>query len=311
LPDGRLVSGGQDAKIWPKDFSGEPEILPQGSPISSLAVLADGRLASGGEDGKIKLWIVDEQKLIAALCLRVGSNFTKGEWARYLGSDASWQPSCQSFGVPSNWQTLDENNGGEPTANNAPSEAWPAAMPASSPPAVPPTGGKESPAPTEPAQPLVARGAAPQSSPQRSLLDASAKESLARASVFGDPGDSGEHEAATPELRGEVESAAPTTLSAPGLPPAGKRTASAPPSASGDLDNSAEHQAATLEGLEDPQPRPAHHPQHITHSASRGNIRASTGTTTAHLNQQELARHRSVAETPDNGILGFFKSLFH
>jgi hypothetical protein len=54
-----------------------------------------------------------------------------------------------------------------------------------------------------------------------------------------------------------------------------------------------------------------HYPQRITHGAGHSNIRALTGDTTAQLNRQELARHRSAAETPDNPILGVFKSLFH
>ena len=45
-------------------------VLTHGGPVTSLAVLSDGRLASGGEDGKIKLWLVREEKLLAALCLR-------------------------------------------------------------------------------------------------------------------------------------------------------------------------------------------------------------------------------------------------
>ena len=80
-------------------------VLSHGSPINSLTALADGRLASGGEDGKIKLWLVDEQKLIAVLCLRAGRNLTKDEWARYIGSDTPWQPSCRD--LPSNWRTPD------------------------------------------------------------------------------------------------------------------------------------------------------------------------------------------------------------
>ena len=60
---------------------------------------------SGGEDGKIKIWLVDEQKLVAALCLRAGRNLTKKEWARYIGSDILWQPSCRD--LPSNWRTPD------------------------------------------------------------------------------------------------------------------------------------------------------------------------------------------------------------
>jgi len=105
LADGRLASGGGNGNIrlWPKDSIGEPVILSHGSPVWSLTVLADGRLASGGDDGNIKIWLVDEQKLIATLCLRAGRNLTKVEWARYIGSDTPWQPSCR--GLPSNWRT--------------------------------------------------------------------------------------------------------------------------------------------------------------------------------------------------------------
>jgi WD40 repeat protein len=107
LADGRLASGGSDGKIklWPKEGTGEPVVLPQGSPVESLAVLADGRLASGGADGKIQLWLVDEEKLIAALCLRAGRNLTKDEWARYMGPETSRQPSCREH--PPNWRTPD------------------------------------------------------------------------------------------------------------------------------------------------------------------------------------------------------------
>ena len=76
LGDGRLVSAGAEIKLWPKEATGEPVVLAHGG-VSSLAVLGDGRLASGGSDGKIKVWLVDEQKLIAALCLRAGRNLTK------------------------------------------------------------------------------------------------------------------------------------------------------------------------------------------------------------------------------------------
>jgi WD40 repeat protein len=110
LKDGRLASasGGEDGtiKIWPDlEGTGEPVIISHGSRIWSLAVLADGRLASAGEDGKIKLWSYDEQKLIAALCLRPGRNLTKDEWARYVDPDTPRQPSCRDR--PSNWRTAD------------------------------------------------------------------------------------------------------------------------------------------------------------------------------------------------------------
>jgi WD40 repeat protein len=105
LADGRLASGGYDGKIklWPKDGTGEPVVLTHGAAVRSLAVLADGRLASGGNDGAIKLWLVKEQRLITALCLRAGRNLTKAEWARYIGSDTPWQPSCRNR--HSNWRT--------------------------------------------------------------------------------------------------------------------------------------------------------------------------------------------------------------
>jgi WD40 repeat protein len=108
LADGRLASGGRDGniKLWPKEGTGEPVVLSHGGGwVTSLAVLADGRLASAGLDGKIKLWLVDEPKLIAALCLRAGRNLTKAEWARYIGADTPWQPSCRDR--PSNWRTPD------------------------------------------------------------------------------------------------------------------------------------------------------------------------------------------------------------
>jgi WD40 repeat protein len=108
LGDGRLASGGDDGtiKLWPKDGASEPVVLRHGGSVRSLAVLGDGRLASsGGTDGTIKLWLVEEEKLIAALCLRAGRNLTKAEWARYIGSDRPRQPSCRDR--PSNWRTPD------------------------------------------------------------------------------------------------------------------------------------------------------------------------------------------------------------
>jgi len=77
LPDGRLASGAYDGtiKLWPKEGTSDPVVLSSGSSVDSMAVRADGRLASGsGYDGTIKLWLVNEQKLISALCLRAGRN---------------------------------------------------------------------------------------------------------------------------------------------------------------------------------------------------------------------------------------------
>jgi WD40 repeat protein len=105
LADGRLSSGDGDGKIrlWPKDGAGEPVLLSQDSPVMSLTVLSDGRLASGGQDGKIRLWLVDERKIVSALCLRAGHNLTKEAWDRFIGSDTPWQPSCRD--LPTHWRT--------------------------------------------------------------------------------------------------------------------------------------------------------------------------------------------------------------
>ena len=106
LADGRLVSGDDvNIKIWPREGTGEPVVLTHGGGVLSLTTLPDGRLASGGTDGTSKLWLVDEQQLVAALCLRAGRNLTRAEWSRYIGSDTPWQPSCRDR--PSNWRTVD------------------------------------------------------------------------------------------------------------------------------------------------------------------------------------------------------------
>jgi WD40 repeat protein len=181
-----------------------------GSGVSSLAVLPDGRLVSAGFDGEIKLWLVDEQKLIATLCQRAGRNLTKKEWTRYIGRDEQWQPSCSAFGVPSNWRTVDDKKSGALAPNNTPAET----PPASSGPAL------ESPA----------------SAPLRAV--------------------------------------------------------------------------ATPIAPENPWPPPAQHSQHVTRMAPHGDMTTQTGNTTDQLNQQELARQKSVASTPDNIISGFFRSLF-
>jgi hypothetical protein len=227
---------------------------------------------------------VNEEKLIAALCLRAGRNLKKAEWARYIGSDTPWQPSCGDR--PSNCRTVDENNGGAPASNNAPAEARPVAIPVSSPstvpstsekaspvperaqppaaqepatqngsqaavaaPLVPPSGEKASPAAPAPvALPPVAQEPAAQISPQPPVLEVSAKEPPVPAPVFGDPGNSG-------KLRVIATPVAPNN----------------------------------------PGPRPAQHSQHVAHTAPHGNMPTPTGNTTSQLNQQELARQKSVS----------------
>jgi hypothetical protein len=206
----------------------------------------------------------------------------------------------------------------EVSAPETPGEAKAAASTALSASGSPPITKQASPAPPSASGELAAIGerevATPEAPkdpgprPPPPVLETSAKASPAPAPVFGNPGDSGEHKPATPEPRGEAEPTGPTAVLVSGLPPAGKKMASAPPSASGDLAAIGEREVAAPEAPKDPGP---HHSQHNTHTASLGNIPASTGNSTAQLNQQELARQRSVAGTSNNGILGFFRSLFH
>lgn len=59
LQDGRLASGGDQIKLWPKDGRGARDILQHGSPVWALAVLPDGSLASGGTNNQIKVWPKD------------------------------------------------------------------------------------------------------------------------------------------------------------------------------------------------------------------------------------------------------------
>ncbi len=92
-----------DIKLWPKDGSREPVVLQHGNLVQALAVLTDGRLASGGLGGAIKLWLLEEEKLRRPLCLRASRNGSKDEWARYIGPDTPWQPSCRDR--PSHWCT--------------------------------------------------------------------------------------------------------------------------------------------------------------------------------------------------------------
>jgi WD40 repeat protein len=100
-----VASGGIDGRIrlWASDGRGEAVVLEQESQVRSLVTLPDGRLASGGSNGEIKIWLVDEDDLLGALCRRVGRNLSQSDWTRYIGVDAPWQPSCRTR--PSNWRT--------------------------------------------------------------------------------------------------------------------------------------------------------------------------------------------------------------
>ena len=116
LPDGRLASGDVDGriKLWPEHGPGEPVVLDHGGNwVNALLVLPDGWLASAGDDGRVKLWLVEEERLISALCLRAGRNLTQEEWNRYIGPAQPWQPCCRDR--PSNWRTPDPHSRTSPS----------------------------------------------------------------------------------------------------------------------------------------------------------------------------------------------------
>ena len=105
---GERRHGRQDQVVARREH-GEPVVLRAWRPgLVAGGAGQTGGWRAGGEDGKIKLWVVDEQKLITALCLRAGRNLTKDEWARYIGPDTPWQPSCRD--LPSNWRTPTRNS---------------------------------------------------------------------------------------------------------------------------------------------------------------------------------------------------------
>ena len=62
LPDGRVVSGGDDHRVlvWDPDMSGEPTPGPVWPPrrlgVSAVAVLPDGRVVRAEADGRVLVW---------------------------------------------------------------------------------------------------------------------------------------------------------------------------------------------------------------------------------------------------------------
>ena len=62
LPDGRVVTGGDDGRVlvWDPDDpgAGPVELGRHDGGVSAVAVLPDGRVVSGGDDGRVRLWDV-------------------------------------------------------------------------------------------------------------------------------------------------------------------------------------------------------------------------------------------------------------
>jgi WD40 repeat protein len=71
LPDGRVVSGGDDGRVLVWDPA-RPARVPvelgrHGGPVMAVALLPDGRVVSGGDDRRVLVWNPTTQGQLAQL----------------------------------------------------------------------------------------------------------------------------------------------------------------------------------------------------------------------------------------------------
>ena len=92
-------------KLWPKDGKASPYSPARQLGLGPWRCCRTGGWPAAAMTARSSSGLLTKEKLIAALCLRAGRNLSKDEWARYIGSDTPWQPSCRDR--PSNWRTPD------------------------------------------------------------------------------------------------------------------------------------------------------------------------------------------------------------
>ena len=303
LKDERLASSGSDFQItlWPRDFTSKKEILDKKASV--MAVLEDGRLASGDEDGKIRLWpkdfggtpeVLSHGSPVTSLVVlkdgRLASGGKDGTIKLWLvdeqkliaalclrvGRDLSKADWGRYFG-DTPWQPSCSAFGIPSNWQQTDDDAESSAL-----------ASDNTPTEVQPAAPPA-------------------------SAVLRVPLASADLSPALPEPAQPPVAHEPAAQSSPqtAVPPASAKESPVPAPDFGDPGNIGKpREIATPVAPKNPGPRPAQGSQHVAHTAPHGNMPTTTGNTTSQLNQQELARQKSVASMPDNIISGFFRSLF-
>jgi len=97
----QLASAGFDTKVklW-RCFSSNPpvEFNEHEKWVMSMAMNPNGkRLYSGGRDKTIRIYDIDQNEMVERLRKKVTRNFTRKEWAYYMGDDTPYQKVVESL----------------------------------------------------------------------------------------------------------------------------------------------------------------------------------------------------------------------
>jgi WD40 repeat protein len=97
-----LATGSEDNTIILWDAAtgqplGEP-LTGHHDIVISVTFSPDGQtLASGSGDGTIILWDVNFKSWQERVCRRANRNLSRAEWARYVGLDIPYRPTCPNL----------------------------------------------------------------------------------------------------------------------------------------------------------------------------------------------------------------------